>query len=243
MANDDSSPIVRLYLASAIQRLPFNERWEILQGLVGHGEDVSDNNLPRMYWFATEPMVPEHPREALKMAVSGKIPFLQESVARRLATGDADANDFSTVQNQAQWDKTIEKVARGFRVKDSGERGVVHHSEFRNRRAVQTHPKDKNAPCVLHNRFVDVPKDKTTALKLRVSHHPHGDWQLRVLANGKVLTDQVVGAKTVGKDEWLDVSVDLTKFAGNRISLNIENRANNWHNEWAYWNSVKIVSE
>jgi len=25
--------------------------------------------------------------------------------------------------------------------------------------------------------------------------------------------------------------------------LSIENRANNWRNEWAYWNEIEIVSE
>ena len=30
-----------------------------------------------------------------------------------------------------------------------------------------------------------IPEGKKTLLKLRVSHHPHGDWQLRVVANGK----------------------------------------------------------
>jgi hypothetical protein len=47
----------------------------------------------------------------------------------------------------------------------------------------------------------------------------------------------------VSDDEWLDVSVDLTRFAGRRIRLSIENRPNDWHNEWAYWNRVSIVSE
>ena len=28
---------------------------------------------------------------------------------------------------------------------------------------------------------------------------------------------------------------------GDRLSL--ENRTNNWHNEWAYWIEIKIVSE
>jgi hypothetical protein len=77
---------------------------------------------------------------------------------------------------------------------------------------------------------------------MKVSHHPHGDWQLRVLADGKVIEDQLVSAKTVTK-EWLDVSVDLSMFAGKTIQLELENRANNWQNEWAYWHQVKVVSE
>ena len=78
---------------------------------------------------------------------------------------------------------------------------------------------------------------------MRVSHHPHGDWQLKVLVDDQVVLKRIVGSKTVGEDEWLDVNVDLSDYAGRRIDLSIENSANNWHNEWAYWNKVAIVSE
>jgi putative membrane-bound dehydrogenase-like protein len=243
MARTDPSQIVRLYLASAVQRLPFSERWPILEGLVSYAEDVSDNNLPRMYWFALEPMVPLHRRQSLELAVAGKIPALQEFVARRLVTGDSGPDEFNQVQQAGEWDTIIQTVARGMRVSGVGEGGVVHHEVFRNQVAVQTHPLDRNTPCVLGNNRVDVPKGKKTFLKLRVSHHPHGDWQLRVLVGDQVIADQIVGPKTVGSDEWLDLSVDLSKFAGRRIPLSIENRANNWHNEWAYWNKVEVVTE
>ena len=61
----------------------------------------------------------------------------------------------------------------------------------------------------------------------------------------RILVDVVgiVGSQSVGDDEWLDVTVDLSEFAGRRIGLSIENRANNWRNEWAYWNKVEIVRE
>ena len=125
-----------------------------------------------------------------------------------------------------------------------GEGGVVRHKVFRNQMAVQTHPLDRNTPCVLSNSRVDIPQGKKTSLKLRVSHHPHGDWQLRVLADGtKSSPTESWVPETVGPDEWLDVSVDLSQFAGRRIPLSIENRANDWHNEWAYWNKIEIVTE
>jgi hypothetical protein len=234
---------VRLYLASAVQRLPFADRWMILQGLVSHAEDIADNNLPRMYWFALEPMVPDHPRKALQLAVAGKIPFLQESVARRLTTGNAPLDAFATVENVAAWNTVIQTVAAGFRVANCGEGGVTPHRTFRNRVAVQTHPKDRNTACTLQTRIVDIPRNKKTSLNLRVSHHPHGDWQLRILANGEVMEDQIIGSETVGHDEWLNVSVDLSRFAGERVNLTLENRANNWQNEWAYWNTVEVVNE
>lgn len=243
MAHSDPSPIVRLYLASAVQRLPFSKRWPILEGLVSHAEDISDNNLPRMYWFALEPMVPLHPQQSLNVAVAGKIPALQEFVARRLVTGSTESDEFDQVQQRGKWDNIIQTVATGMRVTGVGEGGVVPHEVFRNQTAVQTHPLDRNTPCVLSNNRVDVPKRKKTSLKLRVSHHPHGDWQLRVLVGDQVIADRIVGPETVGRGEWLDVSVDLSEFAGRRIPLSIENRANDWRNEWAYWNKIEIVSE
>lgn len=236
MASGDPSPIVRLYLASAVQRMPFANRWPILQQLAMHGEDAADNNLARMYWFALEPMVMMFPEQSLALAVDGKIASLQEFVARRLATGDV------ATRTDAKWKRVVAKVAPGFEVQGVGEGGVVDHRVFRNRRAMQTHPKDRGEPCRLV-RVLKVPAKKKTKLSMRVSHHPHGDWQLRVLVGKEVLLDQMVSSKTVSKNEWLDVDVDLSKYAGSQVRLTIENRANNWQNEWAYWNEVKLVTQ
>ena len=249
MAKSDPSKIVRLYLASAVQRLPFSDRWPILEGLVAHDEDIKDNNLPRMYWYGLEPMVPDNQQQALNTVVAGKIPQLQEFVARRLATGNVKANFNGKKENSFQknpkpkkeWQWTIQKVAPGFEVNNVGEGGVVHHEVFRNRTAVQTHPLDKSTPSTL-DRKLKIPATGQTKLNLEVSHHPHGDWQLVVVANGKTVADQIISSKTVAKNEWFDVSVDLTQFANQTIDLSIENKANNWMNEWAYWNKVEIVT-
>ncbi len=244
LANQDPSPIVRLYLASALGRLPFADRWTILEGLVSHAEDVEDNNLPRMYWFALEPMVPKHTDKALALAVSGKIPKLQEFVARRMLSGETvvDLSAPKRPKPSPEWQTTIQKVAPGFNVRNVGEGGVVEHKSFRNAKAVQTHPLNKRKASSLH-RTAAIPADKKTTLQMRVSHHPHGDWQLRVLADGKIIENQLVSSKSVGDDEWMEVSVDLTPYAGKKIRLSIENHPNNWMNEWAYWNKVAIISE
>ncbi len=241
MAKHDRSPVVRLYLAAAVGRLPFADRWPILENLVAHDEDIQDNNLPRMYWFGLEPMVPGNPELALQLAIGGKIPAIQEFVARRMVSGDVASDLISPPQSGRQRQQTIQRVASGFKVENVGEGGVVHHPVFRNSTAVQTHPMNRQIPCRL-SREVDVPTGKTTHLDIRVSHHPHGDWQLRVLVAGEVLADKIVGPDSVS-DEWLDMTVDLTRFAGQKIDLTIENRANNWNNEWAYWHEVKIVSD
>ncbi len=83
MARDDSSPVVRLYLASALQRMPLAERWPIVQGLVAHASDIADHNLPKLIWFGLEPLVPTDPVRALELAKRSEIPLLAQWIARR----------------------------------------------------------------------------------------------------------------------------------------------------------------
>ncbi|MFT5107950.1 MAG: putative membrane-bound dehydrogenase-like protein [Pseudoalteromonas tetraodonis] len=85
LAQVDPSAVVRLHLASALQRLEIDQRWSILAGLVAHAEDADDHNLPKMLWFALEPMVSKEPRRALELVALGKMPLLQNYTARRAA--------------------------------------------------------------------------------------------------------------------------------------------------------------
>ena len=86
LARSDPSPVVRLYLASALQRLPLEDRWAILDGLLKHGEDASDKNLPLMAWYAAEPLVASDPSRALALASVAKIPVVQTFLVRRIAS-------------------------------------------------------------------------------------------------------------------------------------------------------------
>ena len=241
MATNDESPTVRLYLASALRRLPFEQRWPILGALAQHEEDIDDSNIPRLLWFALEPAVPQFPDKALQTALSGKIPFLQKSVVRRMASASLKKTDGQGGNKSAKWKSIVAEYAPGFSPFNVGQGGVRKLQEFRNEQGFQTHPKDKNTPCSL-KRTVKIPANQKTTLKVRASYHPHGDWQLRVLANKEVLHDQIVSYKTV-KTEWLDLEIDLSKFAGKSINLILENRANDWKNEFGYWSSIKIVTE
>jgi putative membrane-bound dehydrogenase-like protein len=89
LAQSDPSPVVRLYLASALQRLEMDQRWPIAAALVAHGEDQDDHNLPKMLWFAIEPMVAKEPARGLELAAAGKIPLLQNYAARRATQANA----------------------------------------------------------------------------------------------------------------------------------------------------------
>jgi hypothetical protein len=87
LAREDKSPLIRLYLSSGLQRIPFEHRWDILTALVQHAEDAGDHNLPLMYWYAAEPCVASDPAKAVALLKQCKIPVVREFIARRLATG------------------------------------------------------------------------------------------------------------------------------------------------------------
>lgn len=91
MARKDSSQVVRLYLASAAQRLPFPQRWQILEGLTSHAEDATDHNLPLMYWYAAEPLADVDSGRALDLAWHAKVPMLDFMVRRIVSSGKPDA--------------------------------------------------------------------------------------------------------------------------------------------------------
>ncbi len=83
MAESDDSPVVRLYLAAALQRVEHDARWPIAEALVLKGDDADDHNIPKMIWFGIEPLVPEDPERALRLARTSEIPMLTENTARR----------------------------------------------------------------------------------------------------------------------------------------------------------------
>jgi putative membrane-bound dehydrogenase-like protein len=85
LARQDPSALVRLYLASALQRVPVEKRWDVLAGLVGHAEDASDQNLPLMVWYAAEPMAELDMTRALSLAVESKLPRTFPFMVQRIA--------------------------------------------------------------------------------------------------------------------------------------------------------------
>lgn len=89
MAREDKSQMVRLYLASALQRLPLEKRSEILEGLLAHAEDAKDHNLPLMYWYAAEPLAGKDVATAAKLLSKTKIPQVREYITRRMTAGMA----------------------------------------------------------------------------------------------------------------------------------------------------------
>jgi len=245
MGREDKSAVVRLYLTSALQRVPLEKRLPLIRILAAHADDVDDANIPRMLWYALEPVVPVHPNKALAVALDGKIPYLQESVARRMVSGGPTSNSENANPKGGNAPKAaqnvLQRIAPGFQVRDAGDGGVLPQPDFRNEFTVQTHPLTRGVPCVLF-RHLDVPEGVTTRLRLRASYHPHGNWILRILANKKVIHEQVVSYETV-KSEWLILDVDLTSFAGEHVDLEVENGASSEKWAFAFWNKLEVETK
>ena len=91
LAKTDPSPLVRLSLASTLQRLAPADRWKLAENLAGHADDARDPSLPLMIWYGVEPLVTLDPARALALAAEVRIPLIRQNIARRLVEADASA--------------------------------------------------------------------------------------------------------------------------------------------------------
>jgi putative membrane-bound dehydrogenase-like protein len=92
MAAVDPSPVVRLYLACAMQRLPENLAWQVAEALSQHGEDREDRNLPLVLWdgIARRLTNPAAFQRAFAMAQKTKLPQLADFVYWYAGTFDGE---------------------------------------------------------------------------------------------------------------------------------------------------------
>ncbi|WP_437226333.1 PVC-type heme-binding CxxCH protein [Planctomicrobium sp. SH661] len=85
MAKKDSSALVRLTLASTLQRLPVSNRAALAQALVSRTEDAGDHNLPLLVWYGLIPVADSEPESILPVAAACTWPLTRKLIARRLA--------------------------------------------------------------------------------------------------------------------------------------------------------------
>jgi hypothetical protein len=138
----------------------------------------------------------------------------------------------------------LEAAAPGWGLSDCGpDMGAPGFlSEFRGRdRVLITHPLDRETGCVLA-KTVSLPAGKRSELRLTVGHHEHGDWLLVVRADKKAIREQVVGPQSA-VEGWLDVTVDLSAYAGQEVLLELVNQPTGWAWEAAYWERVALATE
>lgn len=134
LARNDASPVVRLYLASAAQRVPAASRWDLVPALMAHGEDAKDHNLALMYWYAVEPLVPLDPPRALAAALQARTPYALEFTSRRVASLASPEllNHLATVLLQVDDEARQLQILRGMSSALDGQKGVAMPAGWRN---------------------------------------------------------------------------------------------------------------
>ena len=103
LAERGNSPLVRLQLASALQRLGADSRWPLAEALATRADDAGDQNLPLMLWYGAEPLVESDLNRYVDLACETEIPLLRQHVARRIT---------STAHVQAGMPLLVERLAR-----------------------------------------------------------------------------------------------------------------------------------
>jgi putative heme-binding domain-containing protein len=88
--------VTRRYLASLLQRLPVEQRWEVATRLVTDAPAGKDRLLPRLVWYALEPVVEADPARAFDLAGRNAWPELPGFIARRAAISPAGRSALMT---------------------------------------------------------------------------------------------------------------------------------------------------
>lgn len=105
LSSRESSALVRLYLTSALQRIPTEQRWIVLENLLQVKEDVNDHNLPLMLWYAFEPCVAENPSRASELALKAAHVNILPFTIRRISAVKSEASRASLNQLKAALEK------------------------------------------------------------------------------------------------------------------------------------------
>jgi putative membrane-bound dehydrogenase-like protein len=98
LAKQDPSPVVRLHLASAIQRVTEKTAWEIAEALAKRGEDRVDRNLPPLLWHGLAQRMPKNLDRAFALAARTPIPQLADWIYSYAATLESDGLNRAVVE-------------------------------------------------------------------------------------------------------------------------------------------------
>lgn len=108
LAARDPSPVVRLAIASGLQRLAVEKRWEIATAICSRAEDADDPNIGLVAWYAIEPLVGSDVTRAMKLAATSRLPTISAWIWRRAASDDSTLDQVvaalaaATTPNQRQ---------------------------------------------------------------------------------------------------------------------------------------------
>jgi putative heme-binding domain-containing protein len=105
MAAAERSSLVRLVLASTLQRLPPKLRPALAAALASHAADAEDHNLPKLIWYGLAPLSSGHLDHLVPIAAKGKLPLTRQWIARAMAA--------EVTESPAALDQLLQQTAAG----------------------------------------------------------------------------------------------------------------------------------
>jgi hypothetical protein len=153
----------------------------------------------------------------------------------------ADENILAEPRKPRDLGETLAKVAPQFALSQTNNSEVLLRESGGRTNVLRTHPQAQDKPAVFRSP-VSIRAGKKTELHVGVTHHPDADCEVIVRAVGQDVHRQAISKDTV-KEGWLDVAVDLSRFAGQNIVLEVVHQPSGWANEYAYWSRLDITEQ
>ena len=153
---------------------------------------------------------------------------------------DAELAQIQVAGARQRWQRDLDRRFPGWTLRQCGpDMDPGLRAEYQGRRDVfMSHPLDRDTPCTL-SREVVVPAEGRTVLSLAVARDLRGDFTLEVKAAGEVILSDRVGPHPDGP-LWHAFAVDLSRFAGRTIPVELINRPDGWSYEAAYWGGIDV---
>jgi hypothetical protein len=139
--------------------------------------------------------------------------------------------------------KAVQQFAPGWKLSNCGniESPGLRSVWAGKKNVLATHPAGRNTGSVL-TRKLAVPSGKGSILRLVVGHDHRGDWTLIARINKKELIRKTIG-KSGSKGGWMTVDVDLSKYAGKTVDIELVNQPSGWAYETAFWGEISLASK
>ena len=136
----------------------------------------------------------------------------------------------------------IDKYFPGWKISQCGpdmEPGIREHNGKKD--ILVTHPLKRGVACLL-TKTVTLPAGKKSELCLTVAaaSGQKYDWELIVKANDTVLFKEIIGGEGKDQQKWNDIKIDLSKYAGQTVKLELANQPNGWMCEAGFWQKIEI---
>jgi len=111
LAKEETSSLVRLNLASVLQRIPLKERPGLALALLSH-DDAGDPFLSHLVWYGISPLAKHDPEALIRIAKDCAWPKVTRWIARSLATQPEALNALLSVNSS---DPVLEGIADAFK--------------------------------------------------------------------------------------------------------------------------------